>query len=147
MCCFNLTEYSELVDGDMKHFKELMYGIDYDKFPFDLPGLFSWLSVLHWLKALLLGAATVVTLGILLCCLCQFISPCLNNLRNCLPTSSKRDTRQLLLMMYEIDKNMNFTSIKQDCAEYCFTSVSTKWRIVGSPPPRKLGKRSNSVLY
>lgn len=68
-CFFDLDDSSELIESNIKHLQELKKNIGYEKSPFDLLGLFSWLPDFHWLKTLLLGAVAVVLTGALLCCL------------------------------------------------------------------------------
>lgn len=112
MCSFNLTENSQLIEGDIEHLKELVQNIGYEKFPFDLTGPLSWLPDLHWLKALLLGVIAITILGILFCCLSQCIPPCLSNLRSCLPSRKhpSRNAIRVSLMMFQKDKKYSVYS-------------------------------------
>lgn len=105
LCCFNLSDQSQLIEDDIRRLKELTHKIGYENSPFDfLSGLFDWLPNLHWLKILILGAITVTIAGILLGCLPQIIQPCLNFQRTCF------SLKHVSIMMSRIDHDYQIYS-------------------------------------
>uniref|UniRef100_A0A2D4MH41 Uncharacterized protein n=1 Tax=Micrurus spixii TaxID=129469 RepID=A0A2D4MH41_9SAUR len=104
MCCFNLDETSGLVERDIHHLKELAQNIGHEQSFLDFSWLFSWLPDLHWLKVLMTTIVTICVLGVLLCCLCHCIPPCLSYLKTCIPTSKPElRGRQAAIMMTQMD--------------------------------------------
>lgn len=131
MCCFNLTEQTELIENDIRHRKELAQNIRYGIFPFELSGVFSGLPNLNWLKVIILGTVTATVVVFSLCCLCRCISPCRKCQRTCLSTVPKTSEKaiQVSLMMSQPDSRY---LCRQDlsCAKYLHlenTNISTKW--------------------
>lgn len=75
MCCFNLTNNSQLIEGKIQQSKELASEIK-EQERLDVSWLFLWLPNLNWLKQLFLFTLFIIVLIIITCYILQCLPFC-----------------------------------------------------------------------